>query len=210
VDFAVGDLTSEAGYKLLIGSVVPRPIAWVSTLSEKGHSNLAPISAFTFLSHDPPMVGIGIARRKSDDTLKDTAKNIMRDKEFVVNIANLALVEALHRSSFEFPEDESEIQALGLRTAASRDVRPPRLADAPIALECRLHQIIEFGERGDSSLLSGEVLRFQVRDDLCHEGKIDSYALNPVARLGGPLYAALGEKLTFGPAGTLLPKPTTR
>jgi flavin reductase (DIM6/NTAB) family NADH-FMN oxidoreductase RutF len=208
VEFAVGDLTSEAGYKLLIGSVVPRPIAWISTLSAIGHSNLAPFSAFTFLSHDPPMVGIGIARRKNDDTLKDTAKNIMRDKEFVVNIANVPLIEALHRSSFEFPEDQSEIEALGLRTMPSRDVRPPRLADAPIALECRLHQIIEFGERRQQ-LVVGEVLRFQVRDDLCHDGKIDSYALNPVARLGGPSYATLGEKLSFGPAGRLLPRSTT-
>ena len=133
----------------------------------------------------------------------------MRDKEFVVNIANLPLIEALHRSSFEFPENESEIEALGLQTIPSRDVRPPRLADAPIALECRLHQIIEFGERRQQ-LVVGEVLRFQVRDDLCIDGKIDSYALNPVARLGGPSYATLGEKLTFGPVGTLLPRPTTR
>ncbi|MFL6796532.1 MAG: flavin reductase family protein [Xanthobacteraceae bacterium] len=198
MEFAAADLTSEAGYKLLVGSVVPRAIAWVCTLSASGHANLAPFSAFTFLSHDPPMVGIGVARRKSNDALKDTAINIMRDKEFVVNIADVPLAEMVHRSSFEFAEEESEVSALGLQTLPSRDVQPPRLADAPIALECRLHRIIEFGERRQQ-LIAGEVIRFQVRDDLCHDGKIDSYALNPLARLGGPHYAALGQKLTFGP-----------
>ena len=89
-----------------------------------------------------------------------------------------------------------------------RAVTSVRLADAPIALECRLHQIIEFGERRQAAVV-GEVLRFQVRDDLYRDGKIDFYALNPVARLGGPHYATLGEKLTFRPGGTTLPRRTT-
>lgn len=202
MEYASSDLTAEAAYKLLIGCVVPRPIAWISTLSAKGHANLAPFSAFTFVSSKPPMIAVSIGRRR--DELKDTAKNIMRDKEFVVNIADLALIEAVHRSSFEFPEDEGEIEALNLVTVPSRDIRPPRLEAAPVNLECRLHDVIEFGDQR-AQLVVGEVLRFHIREALCTNGKINSAQLNPIARLGGPNYAKLGDTITFGPTG-----PTTR
>ena len=202
MEVATADLTFEAAYRLLVGCVVPRPIAWISTLSEIGKANLAPFSCFTFVSSRPPLVAASIGPRQG--RLKDTPRNIMRDKEFVVNIADMALIEPLHRSSFEFPEDVSEIEQLGLATAPSRDVRPPRLIDAPINLECRLHDIIEFGELR-TQLVVGEVLRFHIRDALCKDGKVDSFALDPIARLGGPHYAALGKKVTFGPGGNSLP-----
>jgi flavin reductase (DIM6/NTAB) family NADH-FMN oxidoreductase RutF len=202
VEVATADLTFEAAYRLLVGCVVPRPIAWISTLSEHGRPNLAPFSCFTFVSSRPPMVAASIGPREGD--LKDTPRNIIRDKEFVVNIADMALIEPLHLSSFEYPADVSEIEKLGLATAPSRDVRPPRLADAPINLECRLHNIVEFGELR-TQLVVGEVIRFHIRDALCKDGKIDSFALNPVARLGGPNYAALGRKVTMGPGGNSLP-----
>ena len=202
VEFATSELTAEAAYKILIGCIVPRPIAWISTLSAKGHANLAPFSAFTFVSSKPPMIAVSFGQRSSG--AKDTAKNIARDKEFVVNIADFPLIEAVHRSAFEFPEDVSEIEVLKLATLPSKDVRPPRLADAPISLECRLHDVIEFGENR-AQLVVGEVLRFHIRDVLCKDGKIDSAKLNPIARLGGPNYAKLGEMITFGPSGTMTP-----
>jgi flavin reductase (DIM6/NTAB) family NADH-FMN oxidoreductase RutF len=198
MELATSDLTYEAAYKLLIGCVVPRPIAWISTLSAQGHPNLAPFSCFTFVSSRPPMVAISIGPLKGRP--KDTARNIARDKEFVVNIANMSMIDALHRSSFEFPEEVSEIEKLGLATAPCRNVRAPRLADAPISLECHLHQIIEFGEVR-TRLVVGEVKRFHIRDALCKDGKVDSYALDPVARLGGPHYAALGNKVTVAAGG---------
>jgi flavin reductase (DIM6/NTAB) family NADH-FMN oxidoreductase RutF len=200
VEFAASDLSKESAYKLLIGSVVPRPIAWISTLSRFGKVNLAPFSAFTFLSSRPPMIGVSIGRR--DGALKDTAKNILRDGEFVVNIADMALIKPLHRSSFPYEEHESEVDQLDLATLESRDIRPPRVADAPINLECTLHQALEFGS-DRAQLFVGEVQRFHVRDPLCVDGKVDSFALDPVARLGGPHYASLGGKVTFGLRGAL-------
>ena len=203
MEFASADLTYEAAYKLLIGCVVPRPIAWVSTLSAQGRGNLAPFSSFSFVSSKPPTLLFSIGRRKRDGAAKDTARNIMRDKEFVVNVADLSLIEALHRSSFEFGDEESEIEALGLATLASRMVRPPRLALAPIALECVLYDARIVGE-DQTQLVIGEVKHFHVRDDLCRDGKIDSFALNPIARLGGPHYATLGERITFGADGNIV------
>ena len=202
VEYATSELTVEAAYRLLIGCIVPRPIAWISTLSAKGHVNLAPFSAFTFVSSKPPMIAVSIGQRSSG--LKDTAKNIAREKEFVVNIADLPLIEAVHRSAFEFPEAVSEIDVLNLATVPSKDVRTPRLAAAPISLECRLDDVIEFGENR-AQLVVGEVLRFHIRDVLCKDGKIDSAKLNPIARLGGPNYAKLGDTITFGPAGAAAP-----
>jgi flavin reductase (DIM6/NTAB) family NADH-FMN oxidoreductase RutF len=202
VEYAASELSVEAAYKLLIGCVVPRPIAWISTLSEKGRVNLAPFSAFTFISSKPPMIAVSIGPRRSG--WKDTAKNIMRDKEFVVNIADLPLIEAVHRSSFAFPEEASEVEALNLATVPSRKVRPPRLEAAPVGLECRLHDAIEFGE-DRVQLIVGEVLHFNIRATLCKDGKIDSAKLNPIARLGGPNYAKLGDMIIFGPAGTMPP-----
>lgn len=202
MEFAASDLSKEAAYKLLIGSVVPRPIAWISTLSISGGVNLAPFSAFTFLSSKPPMIGVSIGRR--DGKLKDTAANILRDGEFVVNIADMAQIELLHRSSYPYGEHESETEQLGLSTLPSRDIRAPRLADAPISLECKIHQALEFGDERWHFFV-GEVRRFHIRDALCVDGKIDSFSLDPIARLGGPHYTGLGERVTFGLRGSLVP-----
>lgn len=202
MEFATPELSAEAAYKLLIGSVVPRPIAWISTRAAQGHGNLAPFSAFTFVSSAPPMIAVSVGRRNGG--LKDTAINIAREREFVVNIADMRLIRPLHRSSFAFGEHESEIEQLGLATSPSRKVSALRLTDAPINMECKLHDTLEFGNE-PTQLFVGEVLHFHVRDDLCVDGKIDSFALDPVARLGGPHYASLGRKITFGLRGALEP-----
>ncbi len=203
MEFETSDLSAEAAYKLLIGSVVPRPIAWITTLSAGGHTNLAPFSAFTCVSSKPPMIAVSIGRR--DGELKDTAKNILREREFVVNMADMALIKPLHRSSYAYDEADSEVKEIGLAVAVSRKVRTPRLVDAPISTECSLHSVIEFGD-DRTQLIVGRVDCFHVRDALCQSGKIDSYALNPIARLGGPHYAALGTKVTFGLRGSLVPE----
>ena len=108
------DLDPEATYKLLTGVVVPRPIAWVTTVSPAGLVNLAPFSAFTFVSSKPPMVGINVGRKAG--VMKDTGNNILQSREFVVHIPDTALLEAVHRSSVEYPADVSEVDALGLQT----------------------------------------------------------------------------------------------
>jgi flavin reductase (DIM6/NTAB) family NADH-FMN oxidoreductase RutF len=201
MEFVCSELTEAAAYRLLIGSVVPRAIAWITTLSASGHVNAAPFSGFTFVSNKPPMIAVSIGRRGSGR--KDTATNIQREKEFVVNIADMAMLDALHRSSYEFPEDVSEVEKLGLNVTPSAEIRTPRLAAAPVNMECRLHDVIEFGDHR-MQLFVGEVRRFHVRDSLCKDGKIDSVKLDPIARLGGPIYARLGEIITLATGGTVV------
>lgn len=188
------DLDPQQTYKLLTGVVVPRPIAWISSQSPNGVLNLAPFSAFTFVSNKPPMIGVNIGRKGS--VMKDTGNNILATQEYVVHIADASLLSKLHESSEEFPPEVSEVEALGLATTKSDFVFVPRLTAPPVAMECKLHRSIPFGETG-SEFMVGEVLAFHIRDNLVHDYKIDSVELNPVCRLGGPNYAFLGEVLTL-------------
>jgi flavin reductase (DIM6/NTAB) family NADH-FMN oxidoreductase RutF len=188
------NLAAEESYKLITGIVVPRPIAWVSTLSSGGVVNLAPFSAFTFVSPKPPMLAISVGRKAA--IYKDTAHNILSNEEFVVHIADSTLMNAVHESSAEFPSDVSEIEQLELETLESEKVRPPRVARAPIAMECRFRQCLEFGETR-SRLIVGEIVWFHIRDDLLQNGKIATERLDPIARIAGPNYARLGEIFTL-------------
>ena len=189
------DLDAKQAYKLMTAVVVPRPIAWVSTLSATGVSNLAPFSYFTSVSNKPPMVGINIGQEY--EGRKDTARNILDTKEFVVNIGNFAQVEDLHASADHHPPEVSEIELLGLKTVPSEYIAVPRLADAPVQMECRFECMIPFGTAG-SEFYVGEVIAFHIRDDLIHDNKIDSVALDPICRLAGPFYAKLGEIVKMG------------
>ena len=188
------DLDPQQAYKLLTGIIVPRPIAWVATLSPAGVLNIAPFSAFTFVSNKPPMVGINVGRKAG--VMKDTGNNIQARGEYVVHIADEALLQPLHESAVEHPPEVSEVEVLGLETIASDHVAVPRLAAPPVAMECRLHQSIAFGATG-SQFIVGEVLAFHIRDGLVRDHKIDTLALNPICRLGGPNYATLGKVVTL-------------
>ncbi|CAN7681103.1 flavin reductase family protein [Bradyrhizobium sp. LjRoot220] len=190
------DLDAERAYRLITGIVVPRPIAWVTSLSSGGTVNLAPFSAFTFVSPKPPMLAISVGRKAG--LYKDTAHNILNNEEYVVHIADSSLMIAVHESSTEHPPDVSEVEELQLETLPSERIKVPRLAAAPIAMECRFRQCLEFGETR-SRLIVGEVLVFHVRDGLLHNGKIETEALDPIARIGGPRYARLGEIVTLKP-----------
>ncbi len=199
--------THLENYKIMTGLVVPRPIAWITTLSPDGGVNLAPFSAFTFCSHKPPMITVTAGLRELDlkGHLKDTVVNILRNREFVVNIANQSLLHPLHASSAEYPPGHSEVEALGLQTCESAAVKTPRLAAAPAALECRLHSTIELGDEADRIVI-GRVVMFQVSDHLLRNGKIDTAELDPIARLGGPHYATLGDIITM-PKAEVIPLP---
>lgn len=189
-------LDAEGCYKLLSGFVVPRPIAWISTRSEQGVVNLAPFSCYTFVCSKPPMVGINIGRIAGQR--KDTSRNIHECGEFVVNIGDATMVEAIHHSAEEYGPEVSEADLLGLALAPSESIATPRLAVVPAALECRLHSVQEFGET-QAEFIVGEVLVFHFRPGLCINGKVDTASLNPLARLGGPNYAGLGEMITMKP-----------
>ena len=198
MDIPAAGLDPEATYKLITGIIVPRPIAWVTTLSPGGAVNLAPFSAFTFVSNKPPMVGINVGRKAG--RLKDTGVNIHAGGEFVVNIADETLIEPVHLSAIEYAPEVSEADLLGLALKASQAVRVPSLAAAPISLECRFHSATAYGETG-AEFMVGEVLVFHIRDGLCVNGKIDTAQLRPLCRIGGPNYAKLGEILSMQPIG---------
>ncbi|SOE86819.1 NADH-FMN oxidoreductase RutF, flavin reductase (DIM6/NTAB) family [Burkholderia sp. YR290] len=187
-------LDADKAYRLMSGIVVPRPIAWVTSLSASGVVNLAPFSAFTFVSLKPPMLAISIGHKAG--VYKDTAQNILRNEEFVIHIADSALMTAVHESSAEYPPEVSEVEQLGLDTMPSELIKVPRLVVAPIAMECRFRHCLEFGE-SRTRLIVGEVLMFHVRDGLVQNDKIETAALDPIARIAGPRYGRLGEIVTL-------------
>ena len=163
-------------YSLLTGIVVPRPIAWVTTLSVDGIVNLAPFSCFTFVSSKPPMIGINIGLRQGER--KDTARNIEATGDFTVNIGDETMSKFIVVLSPMLPRSARPI-SLGLTPRQANGSKTPRLASAPIALECRLHNTIAFGEVG-SQFTVGEVLLFHIRDGLCAGNKIETAKLRPV------------------------------
>jgi flavin reductase (DIM6/NTAB) family NADH-FMN oxidoreductase RutF len=190
------DINPEQTYKLLTGIVVPRPIAWVSTRSTAGLINLAPFSCYTIVSNKPPMIGINIGRKAG--VRKDTSRHIHETGEFVVNIGDDTLIDAIHQSAVEHPPEISEAALLGLELIKGQAIAVPRLAIAPISMECRLHSVTPFGDTG-AEFHVGEIMLFHVRDDLLHNGKIDTAQLRPIARLAGPNYATLGEIISIQP-----------
>ncbi len=183
--------STEALYKLLTGSVVPRPIAWVTTVSPEGLFNAAPFSAYTFVCNNPPMLLINVGR---SDRLKDTAYNIRETGCFVVNVAVREQIEAMNASSAPYPATMSETDDLGIELAQSTLVAAPRIARSPVNMECRLERIIDFGDEGSQSII-GRVVMWHIADALHQDGKIDQERLNPVGRIGGAVYACLGELL---------------
>lgn len=176
-------LDAASIYKLLIGSILPRAIGWVSTQSRDGVANLAPISFFTAVGRKPPVVSITLQPRSDGVTLKDTFLNIRDTGEFVINLVTLQTAHAMHRSAFEFASDVDEFTAIGLEKEASVAVAPPRVKDSPISLECKLDRIIPMGDLGDH-VVFGEVVRFNIRDEVyLTGGRIDTGALQAVGRL---------------------------
>lgn len=171
----------RAGYPLLTSSVVPRPIAWVSTVSSTGVVNLAPHSFFTVASARPAMVQF------TSTGVKDSLTNVRETGEFVVCLVNEELAEAANATSASFPAEVDEFTEVGVQREPSRLVAPPRVAASPVAIECRLHRIVEVG---DSFLVIGEVLCIaideSVLDPTAKRVRPAYQALRPVARLGGP------------------------
>jgi flavin reductase (DIM6/NTAB) family NADH-FMN oxidoreductase RutF len=168
-------------YKVLTNLVVPRPIAWVTTLSPAGVVNLAPFSFFNAIGSDPLYIVIGIGRRDNGQP-KDTAENIQRTGDFVVNLITEDLLDAMNISAADFPPDQSELVAANLHSAASVHVKTPRLAQSQASLECKLFRSEPLGT---STLIIGEVVMFHVADHLVGPRlHINNFA--PIGRLGSP------------------------
>ncbi|RNB82625.1 flavin reductase family protein [Brevibacillus nitrificans] len=192
MELSMAELARQAKYKLLTGCVIPRPIAWVTSMDGAGLVNVAPFSYFNVASVEPMMLSVAVMR-KPDGMRKDTARNIAEGGEFVVNMVDVHNVDAMNQTSAEYPPEESEVAALGLELLPSASVRVPRLGASRIHFECKLNQIVELGSPTVSDLIIGEVLHVQVDDELYHNGRIDARAFAPVSRLAGQGYATLGE-----------------
>lgn len=189
---------ARANYHFLTSAVMPRPIAWVTTLDpSNGVVNAAPFSWFNAVCAQPPMVSLAISRR-SDGSLKDTVRNIRASGEFVVNVAPKALLREMVQSSNDYAPDVSEVEALGLSTVPSRRVRPPRLAASPVHLECRLDREIALGGADGTSLLLGEVVHLAADDAVLDaRGNVDPGKLVLAARMGGAEYVDTSAFFTF-------------
>ncbi|RMF09477.1 MAG: flavin reductase family protein [Candidatus Neomarinimicrobiota bacterium] len=174
-------------YKLMIGSILPRPIAWVSTRSPEGVPNLAPFSFFMGVCSRPPTLAFAPAIRATDGATKDTLNNIRDTKEFGVNIVSEDLAEVMVQTSGEYPPDVDEFALAGLQPEPGQVIAAPLVKASPVRFECRLTRIIPVGDGkpGSGFVVLGEIVRFHVRDDLIQEGRIDIQALRPVGRLAG-------------------------
>ncbi len=162
MDFDVERIPTSHIYKLLVGLVAPRPIALITSMDEKGRLNAAPFSAYNYLCTDPPIVGIGVTNRPDQPAVpKDTARNIRRTGEFVVNVVTEDIAEKMNICATDFPPEMSEVDLAGFTTTPSLKVKPPRLAEAHAALECREHTTLEIGR---SRIILGRVVAFYVED----------------------------------------------
>lgn len=176
-------------YHTLVGIVTPRPIAWVTTIDAKGRVNLAPFSFFNAFGANPPIVVFSPTLRR-DATKKDTLLNIEAIGEFVIHASTAAFAEKINQSSMELPPGESEVELIGLHTTPSVKVKPPRLTETPVAMECKVRQILPMGDGPiAANLVIGEVLMIHVDDAVLDEhGRVDPRRLKTVARLGGDFW----------------------
>ncbi len=180
-------------YRVLIGSVVPRPIAFVSTVSADGILNLAPFSFFNAFCADPPVVGFGPVWR---EPAKDTITNIRATREFVVNVVTEEIADAMNVCSGNYPPEVDEFQTSGLTPVPSVVVKPPRVKESKISMECTLMQIIDFSERPNGgSLVLGRIVRMHVDDEIIDGTyKIDPEKLRAIGRMGGPEYTRTRDR----------------
>ncbi|NQV36903.1 MAG: flavin reductase family protein [Candidatus Marinimicrobia bacterium] len=187
--------TYQENYKLLIGSIVPRPIAFVSTISKNDVPNIAPFSFFNGVCSNPPTIAFAPVRRSTDAQPKDTLINIRDTKEFVINIPSEPLVERMVETAPEFAPDINEFDVAGLTQVSSQLITPPRLKEAKISFECTLNQIIEIGDgtAGSGFLVLGTIVLFHIDDDLYENGRISLEKLQPMGRLAGNYYSRVND-----------------
>jgi flavin reductase (DIM6/NTAB) family NADH-FMN oxidoreductase RutF len=187
-------------YKLMIGSIVPRPIAFVSSLDERGVRNLAPFSYFTAVSADPPVILFCPTVRPEDPgrglaTRKDTLLNVIATREFVVNVVTEGIAERMNLTSAQVPPDVDEFELAGLTPEPSEVVKPPRVAESPVQMECRLRQTIEVSDRpSGGTIVLGEVVRFHVNEALMEKFRIDPEKLAAIGRMGGSTYVRTRDR----------------
>lgn len=193
--FDAQSLTARENYKLLIGSIIPRPIAFVTTLNQDASVNAAPFSFFNIVNNHPPMIAIAVQR--AGGKRKDTALNIERTGDFVVHITDEDNVQDINETAAPLAYGDSELSRTELSLLTSTTIKTPGIKDAKMRFECKLSQMILLGDvLGGADLIIGEIVTYHI-DDSIYEGdfKINPHALQAVSRLAGNDYAKLGEYL---------------
>ncbi|WP_264509763.1 flavin reductase family protein [Flavobacterium sp. N1719] len=198
MQFDPENLEQSAIYKLLTGTIIPRPIGWISTVDADGVNNLAPFSYFNLLGDDPPHVMF--STRRDNDSNKDTLNNVLTTKQFVVNMVTEAVVEQMNATSDKLPPEVDEFVHAGLTPIPSLKIKPMRVKESPIHLECELvhHYFLEEHQQGGACVLIGRVIMMHFDDAVL----LDNYKINlenykPVARLAGANYSKLGEQFAI-------------
>src|ERR1035437_7141242 len=196
LDFAT--LAPRDAYQWMISMILPRPIAWVSTISAEGRTNLAPFSFFQGVCANPPTL-MFVPVNSRDGAKKDTVRNLEQVPEFVVNLVPFALAGQMNATAALLPYGESEFEKFGIASAPSNHVRPLRVAAAPVAFECRLHQIVHIGEGPlAANVVFGRILAAHIRNEvLGADGRPDSRKLDLIGRLGGEDYTLTRDVLTI-------------
>jgi len=189
------DLSIKDNYKLIIGSILPRPIALVSTLSDDGVLNLAPFSFFTGITSKPPTVGFAPALKGKEGDKKDTLANVESSGEFVVNVVTEDISDQMIKTASDVPPDVDEFEIAGFTAIDSEIVKPPRVKESPINLECKLFQVVYIGDgtEGSGAFVIGEIVAYHIDDALYNDGRIDTALLKPIGRLAGLDYTTLGR-----------------
>ncbi len=190
------DLSPKDNYKLLSGSVIPRPIAFVTSLNEKGVLNAAPFSFFNMVAGTPPLIVLSVGRIKGE-IKKHTAQNILEKGEFVVHILDMDLLETMNQTSAPYSDSVSEVERVGLSPIDSTEIDVPGVKEAKVRLECKLFQHIPLEENQEcnNDLFIGKVIKYHIDDAIYDNGRILAEQLNPIARLAGPNYAQLSENI---------------
>lgn len=191
----------------LLGAVAPRPICFASTIDEQGNSNLSPFSFFNVFGSRPPILIFSPARRVRDNTTKHTLKNAMATKEVVINVVNYSMVQQMNLSSCEFPAGVNEFEKAGFTAVPSTHVKPFRVKESPVQIECRVNEVIETGQEGGAgNLIICEVLCVHIDDHILDEnGKINPHKIDLVARMGGDYYCRASGAAVFE-----VPKPNVQ
>ncbi|QKG83267.1 flavin reductase family protein [Kroppenstedtia pulmonis] len=190
------DLSERENYKFLIGGIIPRPIAFVTTLSEKGVLNGAPFSYFSIVTANPPMISVSVQRKNGSQ--KDTAVNAIHKQAFVVHIADETYIKALNETAASLPPDQSEVEATGLTPVKSQRIEVPGIQEAKIRMECLLEKAIPLGkDEASCDLLIGRVVHYHIAEELYDNGRINPSRLQPVSRLAGSYYARLGDMFSL-------------
>ncbi len=194
-------------HALLLGAVAPRPIAFVSSIDRQGRVNLSPFSFFNAFSAQPPVLVFSPARRGRDGTVKDTLLNLQEVPEVVVNCVTYGIVHQVSLASAEYPRGVNEFEKAGFTAVPSQLVKPPRVAESPVNMECKVLQVVELGKEGGAgNLVICEVLLMHIDDKILNpDGKIDPFKMDAVARMGGDWYCRANGEALFR-----LPQPGTR